>query len=473
MECFIDIHTHPVLKPFGQTFSNGHVKSEKCSMWYYDPPSFYKKVLERLGLSVYNQADLTSCIKGNTKVLGISLYPPEVPFFKNRLGDSKIADGIENFITLYGKERIQHIQSKNYNYFFELIDQYKYIQTFHDKLSDDGNYKAILIKNADDLDAALNADIPTVAMFLNIEGMHSFGCGKPPVSILKDPDKNDILAHIDIVKNWEFKPLYISISHHFYNQIAGHTKSLPFIADLLARQETGMNTNITPFGKQIIHKLLNNDNGSRILLDIKHLSVFARNEFYEMLDMDYKNENIPIIYSHGGVCGHHSYHEILEENPNTFFNNGCINLYDDEIERIALSKGIIGLSFDQWVMSSEDFRNTIRQRNLFKNKATRRLNWSQVIWNHILHIAKIIDARGLHAWDYTCIGSDFDGVINPINYFLSSESMPLFKDCLLHHAMRFMNGQPKLKNRNLLDPEIIVDKILSQNAFRFIKKNLE
>jgi microsomal dipeptidase-like Zn-dependent dipeptidase len=472
MEYFVDIHAHSVLKPFGQSFSNGQKKTDKSSMWYYDPPRCFKKLFERVGLSAYSQADLTTCVKGKIKVVGVSLYPPEISFFKNRLGDNKIADGIENFITLFGKERIQYIQSEKYNYFDDLIDQYKYIQTFHDNLSDDGQYRSVIIKNSDDIDNAIKADIPTVAMFLNIEGAHAFGCGKPPISILEEADENDIIAHIDIVKNWEFKPLYVTMSHHFYNQVAGHAKSLPFIADAFARQETGMHTNITPFGKQIIRKLLNNDNGKRILIDIKHLSVFARNEFYEILDTDYKNEKIPIIYSHGGVTGQRSFHDILREDPQTLFNHQSINLYDDEIERIGISNGIIGLSFDERIMASDYCRQTIYAQNLLQNKTGCMRNWSKVIWNHIQYIAKILDAKGLYAWNHTCIGSDFDGVINPINYFLSEESMPLLKQNLRYHATQFMNDEPKLKNRNLLDPNIIVDKILYLNALRFIRHNL-
>lgn len=470
MNYIADIHAHPNLKPFGQSFSNRFFNRKKKSIWYYNPPRSYKKLLERLGLAAYRQSDLTSCGKGQCFIVGVSLYPPEVSFFKNRLGDSNIAEGIENLITLFSKKRIQYIQSSGYDYFFDLHEQYDFMKSFHNTYSKNGRYKTILAKNARDIEAAINSNEPVIAMFLNVEGAHSFGIGKPPITPLTQQQETDVLNNVEMVKNWEHKPLFVTFAHHFYNQAAGHAKSLPFVADLLARQQLGMNTGITQLGKKIIAKLLDNTNGKRILIDIKHFSTLARKEFYEILDHDYPNEDIPILFSHGGVCGHHSFDELLSEYPNTIFNNWDINIFDNEIERIVQSNGLIGLNFDQRVMSSGSFRKNIRRQNFLKPLSTRKYNWSMVIWNHIKYLAKKLDEKGLKAWDHICIGSDYDGIINPINYFLSEESMPSFKNYLLKHVSNFMNDRPGLNNPNLLPPEIIVNKIMGENAFEFLKR---
>ena len=44
-----------------------------------------------------------------------------------------------------------------------------------------------------------------------------------------------------------------------------------------------MGTGITKIGKKVIHKLLDNSEGNRILIDVKHLSIMARKKYYEIL----------------------------------------------------------------------------------------------------------------------------------------------------------------------------------------------
>jgi microsomal dipeptidase-like Zn-dependent dipeptidase len=121
---------------------------------------------------------------------------------------------------------------------------------------------------------------------------------------------------------------------------------------------------ITPLGREVIKQALRRP--GRILIDVKHMSLKARKEYYRILRTDFPNENIPVIASHAAVTGT-SYQNIKAFCQNagdpglikvryvmpsghiagTRFNPSSINLYDEEIDIIIRSGGIIGLNFDE------------------------------------------------------------------------------------------------------------------------------
>ena len=89
--CYVDIHCHSTLKPFGKCFNQNNDISKKNIIWYYDPQTFDDKLVEyMLGFARYSQSNFTASAFGNVFILGVSLYAPEVAFFNNKLGDGKI-----------------------------------------------------------------------------------------------------------------------------------------------------------------------------------------------------------------------------------------------------------------------------------------------------------------------------------------------------------------------------------------------
>ena len=300
-------------------------------------------------------------------------------------------------------------------------------------------------------------------LMLNIEGGHSLGCGKDPIN--NPADESYVLSNLDKIKNCQFKPLYITLAHHFYNELCGHAKSIPPPVDKLLDQKYGLDTDFTNLGIKVLHKLLDNTNKKRINIDIKHLSKKSRIKYFDILKTDYASQNIPIIFSHGGVTGLKNYND--KGTSQTLFNTWDINLFDDEIILLAKSKGLFGLNFDQRIMGSE---NTIKEaRNSF-SRHKKLYNWSKLIWNNIEHIATILDKNNLPSWDNICLGTDYDGIINPINKFWTEEEMPTFADYLNMHAFNFIKKGILSKN-NSIESEDIVDRIMRVNAFNFMKNN--
>jgi hypothetical protein len=96
-----------------------------------------------------------------------------------------------------------------------------------------------------------------------------------------------VFENITQIKNHVNRPLFITLTHHFYNKICGHTRSFhtntrieKTIQNLLVDQNFGMNTGFTAEGIEIVNYLLEINNFSntdkRILIDVKHMSILSR-----------------------------------------------------------------------------------------------------------------------------------------------------------------------------------------------------
>ena len=252
------------------------------------------------------------------------------------------------------------------------------------------------IKTAMDL-----LDDTTVFIVFSIEGGHVFNTGLAP-KVITDPKK--VMANVKKVKNWEHRPLFITLAHHFFNELCGHSRSLAGPVAKWSDQSEGLDTGFTTLGKKVLKELLDNKDGKRIYIDIKHMSPQSRNEYFKMLDTTYKNENIPIIVSHGAVNGLISHENQTIGNQRTAgkFREGEINFYDVELVKIAQTNGIFGLQLDERRIGSEsalkNSKGHLKRREIHYYK-------SRLMWNQIQHIAEILDEAGLFCLGHSIIGN--------------------------------------------------------------------
>lgn len=98
---------------------------------------------------------------------------------------------------------------------------------------------------------------------------------------------------------------------------------------------------------------------------------------------------------------------------------------------------------------------------------------SKLIWNQIQHIADVLNRNNLYAWGIQCIGSDYDGMVDPLNGFWTAEEMPVFDSYLEKHAYNFIasNQSDDLKNFNKIKASDIVERFMQTNAYEFLKRN--
>jgi microsomal dipeptidase-like Zn-dependent dipeptidase len=479
---YVDVHCHPALKPYSKSFKYQPPKQNmldagrKNSIWHYSPPTVLEKFANRmLTLTKFTQTDLSALAKAKTKVVVISLYPFEKHFLsRNIIGWKGITDLLVNLAASISQKRLDYVRNHD-SYFQELLDEYAYYLQLVNQVQKIGDifYTYRLVSSFEEITENEKQETENrkiINIITSIEGGHSFNSG---LDMNKNTgNESEVLHNVDTVKNWKHRPLFITFAHHFYNELCGHARSIS-IGLLKKNQNRGLNSGITPLGTKVIQRLLDNTDGKRIPLDIKHMSTASRKAYYELLDTTYAHENIPVIASHGAANGMRS---ILQWNMTDYperaelFNNIDINFYDDEIVRIALSNGLLGIQLDERRIGS---KKAIRRSKIyFPNKRKQLIKKSLLVWRQIEHMAEVLNKEGLFCWGIQSIGSDFDGIVDPINGLWTAENIKDLGEELLNHARAYLEShREKLKNFNRITAEAIVERVLRQNAMEFIQRN--
>ncbi|MFM7850591.1 MAG: membrane dipeptidase, partial [Flammeovirgaceae bacterium] len=470
---YIDFHCHPGLKPYGKSFNNNPIGENssdphrETSVWHYDAPNLFDRVIQGLaGICKFSQADFSTLAFGEVRIICASLYPLERGFFKNKLGDGKMSDLVDNFVTGVGRARVNAVQSVS-NYFEDLQREYHYYAALHDQYVDtvSGRFKYVIVRNYYEIQQHLNQGVDkgdTLFVILSIEGLHVLN-----QDIDNSPQPATFLNNLAQIKAWRFPPFFVTFSHHFYNHLCGHARSLTDIVGKFTDQQDGINTGFTPLGKQVLRELLNDRNGRRIYVDIKHMSALGRKEYYQILDTDYQGQDIPIIVSHGAANGYESMdklsvHSLAHQTGDKLLHDD-INFYDDEIIRIAKSHGILGLQLDERRVANKETVRKVKHA-VAMNKI--RHYRAELLWNQVQHVAELLDRNNLPAWDCLTLGTDFEGIINPLNGYLTAETIVHLESYLERYAYNYMNGPGKnlqYGNNNTLKADEITHKIFHAN----------
>ncbi len=475
---YVDLHCHPALKPLGKSFNytpngrNSLRKRDKRSIWRYDPPSIFDKVINYLsGLTKFSQSNFTSLSYGDMGVVVVSLYPLEKWFVRNKVKNELILDLAANFALGIGDKRIDHIQ-KIENYFTDLLLEYDFYRQLDGTVISlpEGKFRYKIVRNYNEIEAIranedLTKNVRTICVILSIEGMHVLNTG-----LKKIPDEVKVLQNVRQIKNWTYKPFFVGIAHHFFNDLCGHAQSLSPLIRGLVDQSEGINTGFTDLGKKVVEILLNPTNGQRILIDVKHMSTLSRKQYYHWLDThEFGTDHIPIIVSHGAANGLTSFDNPVMGRPQTAskLQTADINFYDEEILKIAKSDGIFGLQLDERRIASESTLKQIKHA-VSRNKIMHYR--SALLWNQVQHVIELLDNNDLFAWDMLAIGSDFDGIIDPLNSFWTAEQMPQLADFLERHAYNYLKTHTFKNEFNAIPADEIIDRIFTSNANRFFKK---
>lgn len=474
---YVDLHCHPALKPYGKSFNrkksgkNAVRRSSKNSIWHYDPPSVFDKVLNYLtGLTKFSQSNFSAMAYGEVGVVCVSLYPMEKWFVRNKMNNEFLLDLAANFATGLGKKRIDHIQGFT-DYFKDLEAEYDFYKQLDGKAVrlKEGKFRYRIVNSYNEIEVIKAQEqeqgIFTVCVILSIEGLHVLNTG-----FKEDPDEQEVLRNLQTIKNWEHPPMFVTLAHHFWNHICGHEESFSGIIKKQADQRFGLGLGFTNLGNQVLDLLLDGTKGKQILVDVKHMSVKARYQYYEVLEQTEFYSTLPVIISHGAANGLKSPQEpvmVYLETAQKLQQN-TINFYDEELILLAKSGGIIGLQLDERRVASEQTLKTTRH-------ATRRhkiMHYrSELLWNQIQHILEVLDAEGMFAWDCMAIGSDFDGIIDPLNAFWTAEELPYLSDFLERHAYNYVQKGRIHHEFNKIPAGEMIDRVMTLNAMAFLQKH--
>lgn len=470
----IDIHCHPNLK----SFNSGH-PNPRHNIWdkiHHNIDSKLAKQVSEISthVSKESQCNLDAMSAGNVRVFQISLYPTERSFLHLRnvpkflIGKRRI-NVMHEVITGYHLESIKY-QQKNYDYFKDLVREYEYVKNQQGK-SPDGNNEFILVNNYKELETALKKK-NTLIGILTIEGAHSLGTGAPDThTIPKDTLKEQLTQNIQTIKNWEHPPFMMNLSHHFWNHLAGQAASFKVPVKNLVNQNKGKNKGITELGWHVIRELLSKNNGKRILIDTKHMSVASRKEYYAFIH-NYNhlnpNDKIPVVSSHAFANGYKTLDSSIKENDimskvkNGRLYKWSINISDEEAKIIHYSEGLIGLMLDKGNLGGTE---TIAEILKITDTEKQREEFVKLFWDNIFQLVKAVGKKS--GWDVPALGTDFDGSINHIDLYPNAAELQTLQKDMINY-LETKDYQSDLWYG--YTPKELVEKIMHGNALAFYKK---
>ena len=499
MNYFADIHCHPTLFPF---------LLDKGTVW-----------VENKNMLSPSQADFIKLARGNVRLVFVSLYPVEQGFLdlealEMHRGD--VTDFLANLLLEIPEGKVNEIQSAEHDYFFDLMKEYRLLcdhadpvvqeigkgknkRTFRYRIA--GDFEEV--KQILSLDDQLNMTGPdsnTIAVILTIEGGHALGTGEPrTLDATEEELKEKLRTNISKLKllgpagqEGRHAPLFITLSHHFWNQLCGHCVSLPGMMNKIFDQNEGINKTVCELGKFVVDELLKKGPGRRILIDTKHMPTEAKKWYYYTYLPQRElatGERIPIISSHSAVNGKETMDKArISGDPSTLhqtadamyddsteFNNWDINLTDEEIGIIHDSGGLIGLNMDKRIIQGKRMLERIKV-NPDSAPGTNQYEslWAEPVLMNILHIAEVIyEMKGdvPAIWENITIGSDFDGMISPLWAYSNAESFRTLDRLLFEKLKIHVNTAGFLINKTDDQIRSIVDGIMWGNAIRFLHAN--
>lgn len=468
----------------------------------------------------HTQANFDNLHAGGVRVAFVSLTPAEKAFFQlgknTALGQAyklitKLGvisrEKIIKSITGYEAENINYLDTIQKDYYTEaFLDEYTWLIGF---ARNNGDYPVAFPKNYEALEQNLNNSPNTLNIILNVEGAHVFGPTPSDENLanlsktydLTTDQMDDMIANIKDIKKQPIPIFSVGIFHHFWNGLGGHAVSLSGIVDKITNQTAGVNTGLNENGKRIVRELIRAEGNSKgIIVDIKHMSLKCRRDYYAMRDNENAVGQSPIFCSHTGInsrwktinswIGHQSEsiagEKYLHENP--------INLCAEDVERIFDSGGLIGLQLDEKRLLGKDAIKEINAEreddNMEGNDDYVSYTYAKYFWANIFFaidsLAKSKGAIQASYWNIFSIGSDFDGIINHLKNCKDASRLESFKtscfaflvhpeDIPIHKipgSPRFELSIARLNTlKGALTNSQIVDKIFGENAKEFLRRN--
>ena len=402
---------------------------------------------------------------------------------------------IQSLVVKYHRRRIKFLMGKEYDYWTEFGLEYEFLRrgdgeeghaVFElagsngtEEREVDGTFH--LVKDASQIKSIVEGTDNEVAVILTIEGAHTFSVGpdsKPVPEAL-------VFDRISQLKELPHPLFFITVAHHFDNGICGHAKSIPDAPNLILDQTARMNAGFEregDFGMRVIRALLGLNKDltdkaeGRILVDAKHMSARSRREYYDEVVRPYNQSkrdgrpNIPVIFSHAAYSGVSTLQELIDNEGHESddwhvkgFNGWNLNVADEDVRIVHESGGLIGLVFDQRVLGL---------------KPGEKLSARQYPYLLLRHVFALVDAIMLDdrysddekasVWDCVCLGTDYDGMIDPVSTYPTVLSLPSFADDLANELEKVSHTRQIGK----IGVANIVEKICWRNAYDFAMTHL-
>ena len=344
---YFDLHVHPSLK--GSLTSNLRRYNAWNKVRLF---TTFIGILKSLRQTIDSQANLKQLKKGEVFSV-VSFVAIEKAFAGNYVINKILASRI---VAPLSRQLLNDVISGHRTYFHMFQRDLKHL---HD---------AQKIKRFNILKKYNDGDTNIPNVVLSIEGAHCF----------LESEKESICKNFSsFKKNPDYRFLHLTLTHLTRQPSCVHCFGVKMkvivnmMPDINFRPDP-QSLGISSIGKEIIEIAYeeSESSGKRILIDLKHMSYVSRQQFYEMRNG--KWDHIPLIVSHAGVTGcRFEDARIVEikkgkeptdcdevfwcskQSPiKTSFNPWTINLFDNDIEQVIRSKGLIGISADERILGS-------------------------------------------------------------------------------------------------------------------------
>jgi microsomal dipeptidase-like Zn-dependent dipeptidase len=509
---FFDFHCHPGLKP---QFAN---PSSKPSPWAFIDArlAIFKNItigINPLFNEVLNsQSNLTQLWDNDVKLIGLILHAPEQKIGRV-LSEKKIVN--KGKVNLIDKTQLAYLTTGVHS--FELInEELRWLL----KASSPAGKKFKILSKANDFDDAVT---DTVFAAVIVEGLHCF-FGDPNAIDAKEiftNNFNDFTNNNTVVA--------INLCHMQQNPFCNHAHGIQLFNPSFFYP---INIGITKWGREVVQSMIN----KKILVDIKHMSLKARWELYTWFADENDNTKYiqPIICTHAGTTGisirdranfflnkpkdRGLVYEVAHLKPKSKHANDCyhncssINLYDEDLEFIFLSGGIVGLSFDQRILGFADENVLVdvtvphdieyishMEANFFFGPIAPSILpvleddskvWEDTVFaeldpslyenthrrfliNNIVHMLWVankhpkIDIQ--KAIKQICIGTDFDGLINAIDCCKDADGLSQLKIDMRDELAELLISA----GLNSINVDVLLDNIFYNNGKNFMLSRLK
>ncbi len=363
-------------------------------------------------------------------------------------------------------------------------------------------------------------DDSTIHLVLNMEGGHNLYGARNAGT-----DENTLIAHLNWFKKADNpRLLYFTMAHLEDNTLCTHASGIKIFGK---KSFLPKGRSITPLGYRLA-EIAMADTGRKIYIDTRHMSLESRMDFHTWKSKPtsaFKNE--PVLCSHAGVtgaswgapmpitsCRHKRNGQFfkLKYNPRpgvlvpgTNFNPCSINLYDEEILLIAKSGGLIGVSLDirilggkvkglkecvtigeKYLFPTGNMDEQVSAAELFDQEDRddeRDEPFEQYtaeekspdfgmrhLVNNILHIVKVCTDGGIpDPWAHVVLGSDYDGLIEPIGGYPNAASL----GGLAADIEAYLRRYAPAAGINIPDPKAAVGRFMHGNAHAFLIKHFQ
>ena len=396
---------------------------------------------------------------------------------------------LQRWVMGYPRQRLNFMLSGQFDYWDEFERECRYFAsrdgidtpyTTHCGKPAVGRYD--LIRSRGHLDEVREHPDAPIAIVLTIEGGHVFSIG-PGEERVED---HVIFDRIERLKGWTHPILFITLAHHFDNGLCGHAHSLVALASNLMDQHPRLHEGLerdNELGSRVVRALYDLDEnledmgGRRVLIDAKHLSPLTRKQLYaEILEPVAtraeagRGRTIPLIFSHIGYSGIATLDDHIDaavnEDDHFFvgaFNAWGINVCDEDLRMVLRTGGLLGICLDR------------RIAGVRPTEKPQPSEAGDILAKQILTMIDVMQAdhepgtaKYLAAWNTLCLGSDYDGVIDPIPGYETVEALPRLRDDLSNRleAARATRGIDDIGAQEL------VERICWRNAYEFARREL-